>query len=58
MDLDHIIKKLNKNSKITNLVKNQWGEKQYEVRLYFKNKIKKILLLLDWLDPSKNLKMM
>ena len=58
VDLEHIIKKLNKNSKINNLVKDQWGEKQYEVRHILKIKLKKILLLLDWLDLSKNLKMM
>lgn len=56
VDLDHIIKKLNKNSKITNLVKNQWGGKHYEVRLYFKNKIKKNFAAFRLARPFKKFK--
>ncbi len=56
VDLEHIIKKLNKNSKINNLVKDQWGEKQYEVRLYFKNKIKKNFAAFRLARPFKKFK--
>ena len=56
IDLKKIFYKLNKNLHISNLVKNQWGENKYEIRLYFKNKIKKNFAAFRLARPFKKFK--